>query len=87
LQSNSSLVGGNAKEESFDLSRKVSSAGAGYERATVRLKPEREQRDVDLSISRRMRNRRSRARLVIAQPAVEKFAELLWLTGEVAAIA
>src|SRR5713226_7259948 len=81
LQSNSGLVGRDTQEEPFDFGRKVSSPRASYQHAAFVLKTQRERRDGDFTLSRRIWNHAPRAGLVAHQPAVESLTELLRLNG------
>src|SRR2546427_1159839 len=81
LQSNSGLVGRDTQEEPFDFGREICSPRASYQHADFVVKAQRERRDRDFTLSRRIWNYAPRGGLVRRQPAVESFTELLRLNG------
>src|SRR5713226_3703020 len=64
LQSNSGLVGRDTQEEPFDFGREISSPRASYQHADLLLKAQRERRDRDFTLSRRIWNHAPRGGLV-----------------------
>src|SRR6266404_6734453 len=81
LQSDSGLVGRDTQEEPFDFGREIISPRASYQHAAFVLKAQRERRDRDFTLSRRIWNHAPRGGLVVGQPAVESLTELLRLNG------
>jgi hypothetical protein len=79
LQSNSRLVGRNTQKEVFDFGREIRPPRAGYQHAAFVLKTQRERRDRDFTLSRRIWNYAPRGGLAIGQPGVESLTELLRL--------